>query len=84
MKYRITIEKIDVRPVKSREWVEVDPYKNEDGETKHFDYRDKVVEEEVSETIYQQTVEGALNLSGIINAVNVPFKAQSIKNDKPL
>lgn len=69
MKYKITIEKIDTKSVKERNWVQVDEYKDEDGKTRNYDYRDEVKENDISEQIYTQTIEN-INLKEIIKAVN--------------
>ena len=69
MKYKITIEKIDTKLVTERNWVQVDPYKDEEGETKTYDYRNEEKEQDISEDIYTQTVEN-INLKEIIKAVN--------------
>lgn len=56
--------------VKSRNWVEVDPYKDEDGEVKTHDYKIEEKEEQISQTIYNQEKEEKLDLMAVINAFN--------------
>lgn len=70
MKYRIAIFKIEPKMVKSRDWVQVDPYKDSDGDTKNYDYRNQEKEEEVEEKVFEQKRENEIDLKGIIDAFN--------------
>lgn len=71
MKYKITLEEMTSVKEKQRNWVKVDPYEDDDGETKMYDYRDEVVEVASSKEVYSQVVESEkFDIKKVIDAFN--------------
>ena len=66
MKYRITIEKIDIKKVMRETWYpNLTNKKGEEGA-----YADTAFDEEKSQSIYEQTRESEIDLMAVINAFN--------------
>lgn len=67
--YKITVTLIEDIVVESEEWVEVDPYKDEEGKERSHDYRTIKRDKQKITELYTQQVD-TINLKGVIAAVN--------------
>jgi hypothetical protein len=76
MKYIITITTKERKTSKTQVYQEMfndDVYlelRKQDPDAKQYDYVDKIEDEIVNTTIYEQVIEGEIDLKGIIDAVN--------------
>lgn len=68
--YKIIIESIEEKTLKKTHWVQVDPYKLENGEIKNYDYRTEEAPEEVETVIYTQRIDKEIDLKKVIDALN--------------
>ena len=71
MKYKITVQVLITEDYVEKEWMQVDPYKDEDGNTKTYNYVDITKTRSKDETIYEQVKNSdAFDLKAVIDSFN--------------
>lgn len=67
--YKIIVKEIKTVERKERNWVQVEPYKNSEGKTENYDYRNEIKEVDVDRDIFTQEKE-ELDLSKLAVFLN--------------